>query len=252
MILAVDIGNTRTTYGVFAENELAQSFSQPTASFTAHSMNLAEELLAIGVPSDVLIASVVPAASPRAHEELQRLFPSARVRALKNTDVPIINRYRHPEQVGIDRLLGALAGHTLYAKAHHKPLIAIDLGTATTFDCVTAAGEYLGGVIALGIESSAKHLSSIAAQLPPVDLTFPEHALGRSTMESMQSGILYGAVDAIEGMIRRLTTDGFSGGTPVVVATGGLAHLLRGHTTVIDHIDRALVLRGIALTYSSL
>src|SRR5207249_486113 len=107
-------------------------------------------------------------------------------------------------------------------KPGKKPLIVIDLGTATTFDCVNSAGEYLGGIIALGVEQSAEHLSSIAAQLPPIELRFPDHILGRSTTESMQSGILFGACAMIEGLVANLRKEVFPGKETLVIATGGL------------------------------
>jgi type III pantothenate kinase len=252
MILAVDIGNSRATLGVFDDETLVRSFSLPSAQLGDPSSEPADSLLDFDHVSDIVIASVVPSVTAIAADHLRTAMPAAHLSILDNSSVPIINRYRHPEQVGIDRLLGSLAAYRLYAADEQRPTIVIDLGTATTFDCVNASGEYLGGIISLGIESSADHLSSIAAQLPKIELEFPTRVLGRSTLESMQSGILFGAVDAIEGLIRRLRSEVFANEVPMIVATGGLSRLIAAHMSVIDHLDPALVLRGIDLTLASL
>lgn len=252
MILAVDIGNSRAHFGVFEDDRLVRSFSQATSDLSNAASAPVSELLELRNIEQIAIASVVPPAVPGAREHLHRLMPTAQLTVLANAEIPIINRYRHSEQVGIDRLLGSLAAYRLYSVAAKRPVIVIDLGTATTFDCVNAEGEYLGGIIALGIEASASHLSSIAAQLPKVDLQFPPRVLGRSTVESMQSGIMFGAVDAIEGLVRRLREEVFPTQPPIIVATGGLSSLLKSHTTIVDHYEPALVLRGIVLTSYSL
>ncbi len=131
-------------------------------------------------------------------------------------------------------------------------MIVIDLGTATTFNCVNTDGEYLGGIISLGVESSARHLSSIAAQLPTIRLEFPPQVLGTDTIQSMQSGILYGALASLEGLVSRLQEEVFAGQEIITVSTGGLSRLFSGKTTFINYVDPALVLRGILITALSL
>lgn len=251
MFLAVDIGNTSTTFGLFKKEEpFEMIFRFPTTSIIAGE-NIKTELLpklkALGDLDSVIIASVVPKASEALTEILECSHEEAKVTLLENSDIPIVNKYNNPEQVGIDRLLCSLAAYEMYGKEAKKPLIVIDLGTATTIDCVNANGEFLGGIITLGISSSAKHLSSIAAQLPEIELTFPDHVLVKSTQESMQSGILFGSLAMIEGFISRLQNENFPDQKIIVVVTGGLSSLFEGKSDMIDHIAPHLVPEGIAI-----
>jgi type III pantothenate kinase len=153
--------------------------------------------------------------------------------------------YENPLAVGADRLCNAIAGFAKYA----GPLIIVDFGTATTYDVVAKNGDYLGGVIAPGVETSAADLHRRAAKLPRVELHLPSTLIGRDTVSSMQSGILYGAIDATEGMVHRLK-DALSkdqGATPKVIGTGGFSSFIRRHSTAIDHLELSLVLEGIRL-----
>ncbi len=254
MILAVDIGNSSITFGVFDGTELIETFAFTTGEiiFGVNAPELQRKLNTVQVITNVVIASVVPDATDNLRLVIATSLVSATITVIHNDDVPIINRYRHPEQVGTDRLLSALAGYHLYAKSKHKSLIVIDLGTATTFDCVNTDGEYLGGIISLGVESSARHLSSIAAQLPTITLEFPPQVLGTDTIQSMQSGILYGALASLEGLVSRLQEEVFAGQEIITVSTGGLSRLFSGKTTLINYVDPALVLRGILITALSL
>ena len=251
MFLAIDIGNTQSTFGLFKKEEpFEMIFRFPTASIIAGE-NITSELLpklsALGDLDFVIIASVVPEASEALQKILETSHKEAKITLLKNSDVPIVNKYGDPEKVGIDRLLAALAAYERFSKAEKKPLIVVDLGKATTIDCVNINGEFLGGIITLGISSSAKHLSSIAAQLPEIELQFPDHVLGKSTQESMQSGILFGALSMIEGLISRLQEENFPGQEIIVVVTGGLSSLFEGRSKMIDHIAPHLVPEGIAI-----
>lgn len=251
MFLAVDIGNTQSTFGLFKKEEpFEMIFRFPTASIIAGE-NIKTELLpklaALGDLDSVIIASVVPEASEALQKILETSHKEAKITLLKNSDVPIVNKYGDPEKVGIDRLLAALAAYEMFGKAEKKPLIVVDLGTATTIDCVNANGEFLGGIITLGIFSSAKHLSSIAAQLPEIELQFPDHVLGKSTQESMQSGILFGALAMIEGIADRLHEENFPNEETIVALTGGLSPLFEGRSDMIDHIAPHLVPEGIAI-----
>ncbi len=254
MILAVDIGNSSVTFGVFDATELTETFAFPTSEiiFGVNAEELQQKLITLQQIKNVVIASVVPDATDNLRLVIATSIISATITVIHNNDVPIINRYRHPEQVGTDRLLSALAGYHLYAKSKNKSLIVIDLGTATTFNCVNTSGEYLGGIISLGVESSARHLSSIAAQLPNITLEFPPHVLGTNTIESMQSGILYGALASIEGLVVRLREEVFAAQEIIVVSTGGLSRLFSGKTSIINYVDPSLVLRGILITALSL
>jgi type III pantothenate kinase len=153
--------------------------------------------------------------------------------------MPIL--YRDPLAVGADRLCNAIAGRQRYG----GPLIIIDFGTATTYDVISAEGAYLGGVITLGLESSAAELHRRAAKLPKIELHFPSTVIGRETVTSMQAGIMYGAVDAVEGMVRRIRIE--LGSEAPVIATGGLAPLIAGRTSFISALEPTLVLDGIRL-----
>jgi type III pantothenate kinase len=253
MFLAADIGNSFTTFGLFKKDErFEMTFHFPTASILERE-HIEDELLpkfaALGDLSSIVIASVVPDASRALIKTFERTHKEAKISLLKNTDVPIQNTYRDPSQTGTDRLLCSLAAYHKWGKTAKKPVIVIDLGTATTIDCVSAHGEYLGGIIALGMKSGADRLSSIGAQLPEIELRFPEHVLGRSTTESMQSGIMFGAVAMIEGLIARLRKEVFQDKEIFVVATGGLSSLFEGKTPIIDLIAPHLVLEGIAISF---
>jgi type III pantothenate kinase len=153
--------------------------------------------------------------------------------------------YDEPKAIGSDRICVAVAGYEKYG----GPLIVLDFGTATTFDVVSKDGVYLGGAIAPGVETGAADLQRRAAKLPRIELRFPGTVIGKTTVASMQSGIMFGAVDAMEGMVRRLRSS--LGAEPKVVATGGYARIIAEKTKVIDHIEPALVLEGIRIIYEA-
>jgi type III pantothenate kinase len=251
MFLAIDIGNTSATFGLFKDDILTMTFNFPTANILANE-NIEQELLpklaALGDLQSITISSVVSQAAIILKEIFQRVHPEAKVIILKNENIPIVNKYDFPSQVGSDRLLACLAAYHKWGKTEKKPLIVIDLGTATTIDCVNAEGEFLGGIIMLGIASSAKSLANVTAQLPEIELTFPPQILGRSTIQNIQSGILYGALASIEGLVIKLKKEVFPDQEIIVAATGGLSHLLEGRTSLIDHFEPHLVLEGVALT----
>ena len=254
MILAVDIGNSSISFGTFEGSELKQTFAYPTADITSSATpnSLFEVFKTLTDISTAAIASVVPEATEEVKRLLASAFPSATILLIRNSNIPIVNHYRQPERLGTDRLLGALAAYQYYSKEAQRPAIIIDLGTATTYDCITATGEYLGGIIALGVASSMKSLSLVASQLPEVSLQFPPSVLGRSTEESIQSGIVYGALAALEGLTQRLQAEVFKGEKPLIIATGGYAVLLKEHTSLIDHYDPYLILKGILIAAISL
>ncbi len=247
-LLTVDIGNTSTTCGLFASRELLHSFHFPTRTLT-HQGLATEAIVApmagSAAPEAIAIASVVPWASDELVTVLAALYPSAKIKVLTSRELPISIKYPNPEELGADRLIGSLAAFKLWGEPALRPTISIDLGTATTFDCMTATGVFLGGAIAPGIELAAEALSARAAQLPSVPLEFPPSVLGSSTVESMQSGIMFGAMSAIEGMVGRLAREVFPDESPIVIATGGLSRFLIGHTPIFDHVEPNLVLYGL-------
>ena len=155
--------------------------------------------------------------------------------------------YPNPEELGTDRLLGALAAYKLWGENERRPCIVVDLGTATTFDCITSDGIFLGGAIAPGLELGAEALAERAVQLPTIELAFPSSIIGRTTIESIQSGILFGGLSQIEGLAGRLRQFAFPNGDPIIVATGGLSRLIEGRTSIVTHFHPDLVLEGIRI-----
>jgi len=154
--------------------------------------------------------------------------------------------YDNPLEVGTDRVVGALAAYKLYG----GPCIVVDFGTATTFDIITASGDYLGGVICPGVQSSAAALSNRAAQLFNVDVKPPQDIIGRTTEDSIKSGLFYGTVAMVEGFVVKITEKlqlKFK-----VIATGGLADVVSGHTKVIDVVNKSLVLDGLVMAHEIL
>ena len=251
MFIAVDIGNTRTTCGIFQRELLAAIINFPTLRGEVKSISdeAKKQFALYQDVHEVCIASVVPKATYATSDALNEIFGDIEIRVLSHDDIPIDCSYKNPDEVGTDRLLGSVAAYTKYGDAEKKPIIVIDLGTATVFDCIDKNGTYLGGAIALGIESGAKHISTIAAQLPPVPLEFPKRVLGKTTEDSMQSGILFGAVSMVEGMVKRLTDEVFPKQRPIIVATGGLAALIIEHAPFITHYEPNLVLDGIRISH---
>lgn len=246
MTLAVDIGNTRTTYGAYNDGELITTFSHETLKDGGNvGADFFHQMTHIPRPDIVGIASVVPEVTKKTALFIDAMMRNIPIRIIGNNDVPMTNLYGDPFAVGTDRLIASYAAYERWGKAEEKPLIVIDFGTATTYDCVTKAGEYLGGAIALGIASGADALASLASQLPDVPLEFPEQAVANTTVASIQSGILFGALAQTEGMIARMTEEVFAGDEPVVIATGGLAKLLEGRTKSIHRFEPQLVLDGI-------
>ncbi len=191
----------------------------------------------------VVISSVVPSLF-RALEQMSRKYFG--VEALMvvpgiKTGMPI--RYDNPREVGADRIVNALAGYEIYG----GPLIIVDFGTATTFCAVSARGEYLGGAIAPGIGISMDSLFARAAKLPRVELVKPVSVIGKNTVQSMQSGILYGFVGQVEALVKRMSEE--MKGEPRVIATGGLAELIAAETSSIEVVDPLLTLKGLQLIY---
>jgi type III pantothenate kinase len=153
--------------------------------------------------------------------------------------------YRDPGTLGADRIANAVAARELYG----VPAIVVDLGTATTFDCVSARGEYLGGAIAPGVGSSAEALFRRAARVPRVALRRPRHALGRNTAESVRTGVLWGAAGQVDALVRRLAHE--MNGTPQVIATGGWAGLVAPECATVGQVDPALTLQGMRLIFEA-
>jgi type III pantothenate kinase len=256
MLLAIDVGNTNIVLGVFRTADWALSHSWRLTTLrerTADELGILVTNLCShhGIRArditGIIMASVVPQLTGTMMAMATNYFERAplNVEPAINTGMPIL--YDNPAEVGADRVVNGVAAYEDYGKAEGRPAIVVDFGTATTFDAISAQGEYLGGVICPGPHISADALFQRAARLPRVDVRKPDRVIGRTTVGSMQSGLFWGYVDMVEGLVRRIRSE--LGGNPVVVATGGLAVLVSPETELIDHVDSELTLRGLRLVW---
>lgn len=254
MLLAVDIGNTNITVGVFkfGKEKLLHQFRlstilQKTSDEYQLSLEslLEREKIKLGGIKVAVICSVVPAVTNSFKELISKKLGIPTYIIGKDLKVPLENLYRNPKQVGQDRLVNAYAAVKYYA----APLVVVDFGTAITFDIVSRNKEYMGGMIVPGIEISLKALWERAALLPKIELIKPEAIIGKDTAESMRSGIFYGFSSLVDGTIDKIQKK-FTKKLKVV-ATGGQAKFIAEFCKRIDAIDTDLTLKGIYLTYSS-
>jgi type III pantothenate kinase len=162
-----------------------------------------------------------------------------------NTTMPIL--YENPSEVGADRIVNAIAAYEKFGKGLGQPLIVLDFGTATTLDAITAKGEYLGGAICPGVTISADALFQRAARLPRIDVRKPSRVVGRTTVGAMESGLFWGYVGMVEGLVRRMSDE--LGGNAVCIATGGLADVIAPETPLIQHVDGDLTLHGLRIVW---
>ncbi len=243
MLLAIDIGNTNTSYGLFERNSLVGKFDIPTAGF---SLKRLKAHIAGADISSAIICSVVPKATMVLAASLKKFLGNQPLVVGKNVRVPIKNLYRHPKQVGQDRLVNAFSAATLYG----SPLIAIDFGTAITFDVISRKKEYLGGMILQGLDMSLKALHLGTALLPEIKFKRPKEFIGRDTESSILSGIVYGVAALTDELARRIKLK--IGRDAVVVATGGSVKLMKKYCQAIDFIDTGLTLKGLNLIFNLL
>ena len=255
MLIVFDVGNTETTIGLFDGDALVGNWRIMTAvarTSDEFGLLLRGLLGAAGVPSARVVAAAIGSVVPPITEPLVR----ACERYLKVTPVvvdakaplPIRVEVDEPLTVGADRLINTLAASRLYA----RDTICVDLGTATTFDCITADGVFLGGVIMPGIRTSAETLTRRTSMLPATELVPPLRVIGKRTEECIRAGVLFGAADAIDGMVRRIKAEWPRPGTPLVVATGGLAEMLQPHCLEFDRVEPFLTLQGLRLAHKLL
>jgi len=250
MLLAIDIGNTATTLGVFDGEELRATWHLATAihrMVDEYAALLLDLLPHRGLDTsdikEVALCSVVPPLTATFIEVFQRYFHISPLVVEAGVKTGVRIRMDNPREVGADRIVNAVAAHHLYRGA----VIIIDLGTATTFDIVSKEGDYLGGAIAPGIATAAEALFEQTAMLPRVELTRSKHVIGTNTIAAMQSGIIFGYVGLIEGMVARIQHE--LGEKAMVVATGGYAELIARETSVIDVVNPDLILIGLRLIY---
>ena len=251
MRLVADVGNTETVLGVVGDDptglEGQWRVSTRVPRTTDEYGQLLRGLLSSGGidPASIrqaVIASVVPSTTGTLVDTLKTLMSGPVHVVTGDTPLPIELDVEEPRTVGADRIVNTLAAKLLY----HRDTVAVDLGTATTFDCITAEGVFVGGVISPGIESGLEWLARHTAKLPRVDLAPPEQVVGRRTETCIQSGIFYSAVDAVDGAVRRIKEE-WERPEALVVATGGFATVVGPHCTTVERIEPFLTLYGCAL-----
>lgn len=250
MLLAIDIGNTHIVIGIFDNEKLLGSWRLSSSiSRTEDESYLVIKLLldqinaSPGKISGVVISSVVPNFTNIYKMLAVKYFKKEPIIVSANLKLGIKVLYQTPSAVGADRLCNAVAAYNKYG----GPCVIIDFGTATTFDIVSKKGEYLGGIIYPGIETASVELHRRAAQLPKIELKFPENIIGRNTIESMQAGIMYGALDAMEGLIKRIEKE--LGHKVTVIATGGYSKSICQKSKLKIICAPDLVLEGAMIIY---
>jgi len=250
MLLVVDVGNTQTHFGTYSGDELLENWRfatvrTATADEIGAVLRALLELRGIGLADldGSIVSSTVPQLEPEWIRMGQRYLghDTLAVGPGLRTAMPI--RIDNPRELGADRLVNAVAAFDKVG----GPVISVDFGTAITYDVVSAQGEYLGGVITPGVEISLDALTTMGARLPKIDLAPPRKAIGKSTVEAIRSGIIYGYAAQVDGIVTRCVEE--LEGEAEVIATGGLAAHIVPFTTVIDEIDDDLTLKGLKLLY---
>jgi type III pantothenate kinase len=254
MFIAIDIGNTHTVVGVYQKNRLLADWRiSSTHRRTANRIGtqMVSLLSRDGISTEQIdgigISFVVPHLTDVYASIAKKYFHKKPLIINAKLDLGITLHYNHLKSLGADRICNAIAGYEKYG----GPLIIIDFGTATTYDVVASNGDYLGGVIAPGIKTSALSLHQRTATLPMVELQLPNKIIGTETIDSMQAGILWGAIDGMAGMVQRIQTElrKRKSKKALVIATGGFSRFAADHSTVIRHVEASLVLDGVQLIY---
>ncbi|MBT07564.1 MAG: pantothenate kinase [Rhodospirillaceae bacterium] len=253
MLLCIDGGNTNVVFALFENDKILNQWRMNTNSRTTadeYGVWLINLFSLSGFNIDEVeataITNVVPSISFQLRELCKRYFGVTPICIESAEDVPIPVLIDNPAEVGADRLVNAVAAHEYYTGG----LIVIDFGTATTFDVVREDGAYAGGIIAPGVNLSLDALDRAAARLPSISIKRPEHILGKNTVSAMQSGMFWGYVSLIEGLVSRINIEFDTKMT--VIATGGLAPLFQTSCEVIDSIDENLTLNGLRLLYENI
>jgi type III pantothenate kinase len=250
MLLAVDVGNTQTVLGLFEGERLAEHWRVATEAertgdelAALYSDLLSLRGLAFDVVSGISLSSAVPLLV-RSYQELAERHIGVPLLVLgpgTRTGIPVL--YDDPREVGPDRIANAVAARERYG----APCIVVDFGTSTNFDAVSAQGEYVGGVLAPGIEISMDALFARAARLTKVDFVEPETVIGKTTVSALQSGLVYGFAGQVDGIVERMRAE--LGDNAPAIATGGLAELIAPHSRTIGKVDPLLTLDGLRLVW---
>ena len=250
MLLAVNVGNTETLLGMFHNEELVRQWRMATRAertpdelallfagfLSQHGLSFSHQI------SGVALASVVPVQTQALREMVRRYFHFPPVVVEPGVRTGLSIQYENPKDVGADRIANAVAAQAKYG----GPAIVVDFGTATNFDVISEAGEFLGGAIMPGLRISAEALFAKAARLPRVEIVAPRSVIARNTAESVQAGLVFGTAAMVDGMVERMVKDL---GDCAVIATGGLADLVIDHCVSIQHHEPWLALQGLRLVY---
>jgi type III pantothenate kinase len=250
MLLVVDVGNTQTHFGTFRGDELVEHWRfvtvrDSTADELGAALHNLLELRGVGF-GDLeasIVSSTVPDLAPGWAEMAERYLGHRMLVVGPGIRTGMPLRYDNPREIGADRLVNAVAAYDKVRDA----CIVVDFGTAITYDPVSKAGEYLGGIISPGVEISMEALFSRAAKLPKIDLAPPKTLIGKSTVDAIRSGIIYGFAGQVDAIVRRLRHE--LGEEAETIATGGLAHHIVPHTETIDEVDDLLTLKGLKLLH---
>ncbi len=256
MLLAFDIGNSNTVLGVFRDGELLTNWRIETDSHKSadeYGMLVSQlfeyDKLDMGEVDDIIISTVVPSVLYTLEHMSMKYFGCRPIVVESGVKTGLVIKYDNPKQVGADRIVNAVAAVNKFG----GPLIIIDFGTATTFCAVTDKAEYLGGTIAPGLKISSEALFEKTAKLPKVELDEPGHTICKNTVESMQSGLIYGHMGLVEFMVREMKkelAEICGDDKPIkVVATGGLASMIADGVDCIDIVDKMLTLEGLEVIY---
>ena len=256
MLLAFDVGNTNIVLGVFEDGKLITNWRLETdnrKSADEYGMLINQlfehEKLNIEDIEDVIIATVVPSILYTLQHLSAKYFNRRAIVIGPGIKTGLIVKYDNPKQVGADRIVNAVAAHAKYG----GPLIVIDLGTATTFCAITKDAEYIGGTIAPGLKISSDALFEKTAKLPKVELEEPGHVICRNTINSMQSGLVYGHMGVVDYIVRKMKKElqEYTGEDceVKVIATGGLSSMIDSGIDCIDHVDKLLTLEGLQIIY---
>jgi type III pantothenate kinase len=256
MLLTFDVGNTETTLGLYAGASLRAHWRIMTeVARTSDEFGvllrglLAGEDVALPEVSGVAIGSVVPPVTAPLAEACRRWLPTTHVEIIDaRSPLPITLHVDEPLTVGADRIINTLAASRKYG----RDAIVVDLGTATTFDCITKDAVFLGGVIAPGVRSSAETLFRRTSKLPATELVAPSRTIGTRTEECIRAGVMFGAAESIDGIVRRIKAEWPRPGAPLVIGTGGLAELFAPLCRSFDEVDPHLTLYGLSLAYALL
>lgn len=250
MILVLDTGNTNIVLGVYENDILIHHWRMETDRMKTedeYGMQVKSLFTHAGISFNqidgIIISSVVPSIMFSLEAMCQKYFGMKPIIVGPGVKTGLNIKYENPREVGADRIVNAVAAIHEYG----SPLIIVDFGTATTYCYVNEKGEYMGGAIAPGIGISTEALFTRASKLPRIELTRPDHVIGKNTVAAMQAGIVYGYVGQVEGIVNRMKK--ISKQPPKVIATGGMASLIGDETTIMDKIDPFLTLKGLYLIY---